>query len=649
MAIAKMKRVQLLALESQREALMEALLRLGCLEVGPSQVPEEASRLLRPSQTDLTQLQGALRQLQEALDTLKRAAPQKSGLLSPRPAVREETFLAPGALEQGLETARQVSAHSAAIARLKARLERLETERLSLEPWQAWPLPLEQSATRCTLLQLGTLPLRTEMDTARGILADRVPEAELFSLGQTPEQRCVALLSHRDVTEQALEALRPLGYTAAVIKAEGGTVAENLRRISGDATQAAQELEQEQQALRSLGPQQQELALCLDRAQLQLRRLEARQNSLSDGCVLYLSGWVPEKQEARLVRLLERYDCAYQLREPTDEEIPDVPVQLENGRISRCMSCITEQYSLPAYDGVDPNPLMAPFFILFFGMMMADMAYGLLMIAGSLLILRRKRPANPNFMEMILWCGITTFVFGALTGGFLGDFIPQLCRLIDPGSTFDLPALFSPLNDTMAVMVGSLILGGIQILTGMTISVVKKCRDGCFADALWDEITWWVILAGGGLAILGLGSVAGVPVLLVIGVLMLIYGSGRGKKGFGKVTGLVSAVYNGVTGFFSDILSYVRLMALMLSGAVLAQVFNMLGATTGSVVGFVLIAPVGNALNLALNLLGCYVHDMRLQFLEFFGRFYKEGGRAYRPLSVQANYAEIIKEEQDNV
>ena len=110
----------------------------------------------------------------------------------------------------------------------------------------------------------------------------------------------------------------------------------------------------------------------------------------------------------------------------------------------------------------------------------------------------------------------------------------------------------------------------------------------------------------------------------------------------------MGVVYNGVTGFFSDILSYVRLMALMLSGAVLAQVFNMLGASTGNIVGFIVISLVGNTLNLALNLLGCYVHDMRLQFLEFFGRFYKEGGKAYRPLRLQAKHVEIIKEENES-
>lgn len=154
---------------------------------------------------------------------------------------------------------------------------------------------------------------------------------------------------------------------------------------------------------------------------------------------------------------------------------------------------------MPAYDGVDPNPVMAPFFILFFGMMMADMGYGLLMIFLPLLYLKKARPpeSKRGFIELILWCGIVTFIFGALTGGFFGDFIPQLCKVIDPASTFELPSLFSPLNDTMAIMIGSMVLGGIQILTGMTISVVKKTKDGHFADALWDEITWWVILPAG--------------------------------------------------------------------------------------------------------------------------------------------------------
>ena len=337
------------------------------------------------------------------------------------------------------------------------------------------------------------------------------------------------------------------------------------------------------------------------------------------------------------------------MEEPTPEEYENVPVKLENNRVTRSLNSITEMYSLPRYGSVDPNPLMAPFFIFFFGMMMADMAYGILMIAGALLVLKKAKPAagTRNFMELVLWCGIATFIVGAMTGGFLGDFIPQLCRLINPESTFEMPALFSPLNDTVAILVGSLVLGVIQIFTGMGISVYKKFRDGQVADAVWGEITWWVILIGLGLMVLKLGNVAGIPVVLCVGVVMLLYGSTYKAKGFGKVTAVIAAVYNGVTGYFSDILSYVRLMALMLAGSVLAQVFNTLGGVFGNVIFFVIVSLFGNVLNLALNLLGCYVHDMRLQFLEFFGRFYEDGGKAYEPLGLHnTKYVEIIKEEQ---
>ena len=153
-----------------------------------------------------------------------------------------------------------------------------------------------------------------------------------------------------------------------------------------------------------------------------------------------------------------------------------------------------------------------------------------------------------------------------------------------------------------------------------------------------------MIFLGAGLAVLGIGNVAGYPAVLILGIVMLVIGSGRNAKGFGKVTSVFGAVYNGVTGYFSDIMSYSRLMALMLSGSIIASVFNQLGAVTGNVIAFVIIATLGNALNFALNLLGCYVHDLRLQCLEFFNRFYESGGRPFRPLAYQTNYVDIKEE-----
>lgn len=647
MAIVKMKRLQILALERDHDAMLRRLQHMGCVEISEPDT-EALPDSLRRCDTAAADCLARQRQLQTAMDTLRRTAPpQKAGLLAPRPQISEKAYLDEAALAAELETARRINELAADINRLTAKETQLRAEQAALTPWRSLDVPLELTETRWCDVTTGTLPPFARWDEVQGALAAQVPEAEVYLLNADREQQCILLLTHRSVTPAALELLRGFGFTGGQLKGRHGTPEENLTALADTLRQTAKEKEDARQALAALGSKLPDLQLCSDRLNSRLMREENRKRLLTDGCIVAFDGWVSAAKLPKLAAWLDTLDCAYDVSDPTTEDIPDVPVQLQGNVLTRSMNCITEQYSMPAYDGVDPNPIMAPFFIFFFGMMMADMGYGLAMIIGSLLFLKKKRPDNRSFMEMIFWCGIMTFIFGALTGGFLGDFIPQLCKLIDPASTFALPALFDPLNDTMAIMVGSLVLGAIQVFTGMAVSVVEKCRNGHFPDALFDEITWWIILAGGAMALLGVGSVGGVPVVLCIGGLMLLYGAGRGKKGFGKVTGVVAAVYNGVTGFFSDILSYVRLMALMLSGAVLAQVFNMLGATTGNLVTFIIISLVGNTLNLALNLLGCYVHDMRLQFLEFFGRFYKDGGKAFRPLCMRSNYVEITKEEYE--
>ncbi|MBR4953174.1 MAG: V-type ATP synthase subunit I, partial [Oscillospiraceae bacterium] len=296
------------------------------------------------------------------------------------------------------------------------------------------------------------------------------------------------------------------------------------------------------------------------------------------------------------------------------------------------------------------NPLMAPFFILFYGIMMADMGYGLVMLLLGWLIKKKMRPAAGTTMNhmggLMLECGVTTFIFGALTGGFFGDFIPQIVKMCG-GPTFELPYLFTPLNDTLTILIGALALGVVQTITGMTISVVKKCKDGDILSAIFDEITWWVILAGVALMALGVGSVNGIPVVLAIGGAALVVGQFVLKKSIvGGLVGVFTSIYNGVTGLFSDILSYSRLMALMLSGSIIASVFNTLGSILGNVILFVIVSMFGNVLNFGLNLLGCFVHDLRLQCLEFFGRFYKDGGRKFEPLTIKTKYVNVLKEEQ---
>jgi V/A-type H+-transporting ATPase subunit I len=188
------------------------------------------------------------------------------------------------------------------------------------------------------------------------------------------------------------------------------------------------------------------------------------------------------------------------------------------------------------------------------------------------------------------------------------------------------------------ILIGSMALGVVHIITGMAISVVIKCRRGQFMDAFWNEITWWIVFAGIALFVLNVTHI-----LLIAGCALVIAGPLVTGKGLGKITGVFASLYNNVTGYFGDILSYSRLMALMLAGSVIAQVFNTLGAITGNIVTFLIISMVGNILNFGLNLLGCYVHDLRLQCLEYFGKFYEDGGKPFRPLGIDTKFVDVQK------
>ena len=181
-------------------------------------------------------------------------------------------------------------------------------------------------------------------------------------------------------------------------------------------------------------------------------------------------------------------------------------------------------------------------------------------------------------------------------------------------------------------------LGMVQIITGMAISFIRKLKNGQVMDAVWEELTWWIVFAGIGLMAAGMTSV-----VLYVGLAMVVLGPVLTNKSFGKITGIFGSLYNHVTGYFGDILSYSRLMALMLAGSVIAQVFNTLGAIPGNVVIFIIISMLGNALNFALNLLGCYVHDLRLQCLEYFNKFYEDGGKPFRPMKLDTNYYDVVK------
>lgn len=644
MAIVKMKRLRVIAMASCREELLRQLQRLGCVEIRePESAGADWSGLLERERSRLAETRAALADVNAALSAVKKYADVREGMFPQRQAVTQTEFLSGTAADRARAASARVSELVQTASQLQAEEGRLLAKQASLVPWKGLDMPLELTGTVHTAFLPGVCPAAADLGALRQALGETA--CELLEISADKQQRYCLLVCHRAEEAQALDILRTRGFSAVSFQGLTGTPAENLRRLEGELQENRGRQAETADALRKSGADWDTLRLYADRLRSDTALEEGNENLLTDGTILFFEGWAPADRLQGVGALLDHLGCAWEAEDPKADEYPDVPVRLRNNWFSRPLNMVTDMYALPVYGSLDPNPLMAPFFILFYGIMMADMGYGLLMLAMGLFLWKKKVRGTMDYMGgLLVLCGISTFVVGALTGGFFGDFLSQLAKLIDPKSTFALPYLFTPLTDTMAILIGSLVLGFVQILTGMVISFVKKARDGHIMDGIWDEGTWWVIFLGGGLAVLSIGNVAGYPAVLILGILMLIIGSSRNAKGFGKVTSVFGAVYNGVTGYFSDIMSYSRLMALMLSGSIIASVFNQLGAVTGNVIAFVIISALGNALNFALNLLGCYVHDLRLQCLEFFNRFYESGGKPFRPLAYQTNYVEIKEE-----
>jgi len=642
MAILKMKKLRICGVSEEQTQLIRQLQLLGSVEIGAPCALTDTQGVQVFCAGDGKSADALLRtsaRLTSALETLKHYETKKGGLFAARPEKTIGELFSDEAYAAALDTAQAVLDAQDARSRLAAEKSRLTAVRESFVPWQQLPLPLETLGTQHTRILLGTVPAQTDLEALRAKVFEAADEVQLEQISADQQSLYLLVFVHKCAAEAVGAALREAGFALTTFDGVQGTAAENIRRTD-EAIAACEQQDAEKLAeLTALAAQKSALQLAFDRCTQEISKAQAADRLVHSEKTFCLGGWVPCEDVGKLEALLSGFCCAWELTDPAPEEYPDVPVKLKNNKLTWPLNMVTEMYSLPAYDGVDPNPLMAPFFILFYGIMMADMGYGLLMILASIIITKKSRPKGTSgqMFGLMFSCGISTFLMGALTGGFFGDFLPQLVGIIDPDTTFKaLPSLFTPLDDTITILIGAMALGFVQIVTGMAISFVEKIKKGQIMDAIWEELTWWVVFAG--IACMALGVT---NIVLYVGLAMVVVGSGWSAKGFGKVTAIFGSVYNHVTGYFGDILSYSRLMTLMLAGSVIASVFNTLGAIPGNVVFFLLVSVAGNGLNFALNLLSCYVHDLRLQCLEYFGKFYQDGGKPFEPLAINTKYVDI--------
>ena len=384
------------------------------------------------------------------------------------------------------------------------------------------------------------------------------------------------------------------------------------------------------------------LQILYDYYRVEAEKAHAIDSTFRSTTSFVLTAWVPAHLEEATERALAASGATYYSLYDDPREDEKYPTLAKNNAVVSPYESITNMYSAPSPREIDPNPFVAFFYFLLFGLMVSDAAYGLILALGGfgLYLLKKPRKGEGQLLLIIGMGGISTLIWGIMFGGYFGE-------------SFFKPVMFNPMEEPLNMLILSVALGLFQILFGMGISFVQKFKNGKPISAIFGEGSWFLLFIGLGLFVAS-GMLSGwgvikVPslVVLALGGAGVLVGGALGKKGIkGKVIGAFGNVY-GVTGFMSDILSYCRLFGLGLATGVVGMVVNLIAGILRDlipVVGyllFVVILVVGHVFNIAINTLGAYVHNSRLQYVEFFSRFYTGGGHIFKPMGSDLKYIHL--------
>lgn len=656
MAIVKMKRLRVIALAAQRDELLQRLLHAGCVEVTEPQAElsdPEWMALLKRDTSALSDVKARQNAVNGALEALQKYAPEKKGLFIHRRSIKEKEFLSDAAMNAALHSAGEINARVQKISQLYTQENRLTGQRASLVPWSGLDLDLNTSGTEHARVSFHTCPPAVDLEEVRQALAQAAPSAELFPVSADRELQYLVIMCHRAESETVTETVRPWSFSTVSFKDMNGTAAENITRIDGELEEIRVRRDKTAEEIAAMADCRRDLQVCADRLTAELSKESAKERLLTNGTVVFLEGWISEPGIPKAEAEMLKFACAWETAEPLEEEEP--PVLLHNPKWMTPINMVTEMYALPAYRGIDPNPLIFWFFLFFFGFMFADVAYGIIIWAICFVISRKYNPKGTMgyMFRLGQYMGISTFICGVFTGGFFGDVIPKVAEqmfgiplegLPQWLQTFSNGIIVNPISDPMTTLILAIVIGVVQLVFGQCIHIYMGFRDGTAVDSLLDVVPWWLFFASIGIV------AAGQPWWwILVGCVILVATQGHTKRGFfGKLLGGVASLYD-VTSWLSDILSYSRLMALMLATSVIASVMNTLGTlgglSVGGVILFVLVFIIGHVFNVGVNIIGTYVHAARLQYLEFFGKFYEEGGQAFRPMTYNTKYVDIIEEE----
>lgn len=651
MAIVKMNKFTLLAFESKKEALLEKLQGFSNAEFIDLQdeTLQEDNEILKDLtkdvvDSDIAKWEEQLSKVKFALQFLQDYVPKQSMLQSLR---TEKLSLSLSELESKVKSSKweaiydKVKSKDDELTKLENEKTKLQGTVQSLQPYENFDAPLGSlKELEETVYFLGSVANQYE-----GALNSDLNDCYVEVVSKNNQDTYFFALCNKDNAENAAEILRGFGFTPFKTEEEDAPLKlihdynERISLIESDKFIIKEELAGYDDELKKL-------QLAYEYYNNLVGRKNVATKFLKTETVSLIQGWVPVKHNEKFTKIADEVlgeNYYLNFEDVKEEEIDDVPIALENNALNSAFEDVTTMYALPKYNEVDPTPVVTPFYLVFFGMMVADMGYGLLMLIGTILALKLFKfdDGMKKMIKFFHYLSYPTIAFGAIYGSFFGDLFPNLPRLLDTST------------DVMSILALSVVFGAIQIFFGLGMKAYVLCKLGKPLDALMDAGSWALTLIS--LGLLAGGMFLDMPVLgtvgkvgAIIGAISIVVTQGRMMPSTGgKIGQGLYELYN-ITGYVGDLVSYTRLMAIGLSGGSIAGAVNMIMAMVPGPIGVFLVGPlifiIFQTVNLLLSLLSGYVHTLRLTYVEYFGKFYDGGGRAFKPFETKNEYINLTRE-----
>ena len=670
MAVLQMQRISICALKKDRKAILEKIQSMGIMEM--SQVAEDEDGFEKMDTISARQSFEKKASLSEsALDILDAYAPEKKSMfasLEGKKLVESDQFAKITAKkEEILEKAERIVACNKEIAEHKAESAKLENQIEALVPWLSLDVPMNCKGTGKTAMLLGTMPGETTLESVyeqiqTGEAQTDAVDVEIINSDQ--DATYLAVLCLKADAGAVEEALRAAGF-AKPSQTVHAVPAKETAELKTKIEQLNKKIEEIEEEIKGCAKFREELKVIGDYYRMRAKKYEILGTLPQSQRTFVISGYIPKKAAGAVEKAIgEHYDCVIDIDELKEDEEP--PTVLQNNAFSSSVEGVLEAYGLPHKGEFDPTTIMSFFYVFFFGMMLSDAAYGAIVAIACFVVLKkypRMSASMHKSIKLFMFCGLSTIVWGILFSGYFGDAVDVIGRTFFGVEVSVPPLWFAPLNDPMKLLIYSMACGLVHLFVGLGIKGYMQIKDKQYLDFFCDVVLWFIFLIGLIMMLIPsdiFASIAQVKIvfppvlntlakaLSIIGAVGLLLMSGRSSKN--PVLRLALGAYDiyNITGWLSDVLSYSRLLALGLATGVIASVVNQMGSMLGGgivgAIGFAIIFVIGHAMNLSINLLGAYVHTNRLQFVEFFGKFYEGGGRPFEPFETDTKYVDIKEE-----